>query len=356
MPWIALRLGTPAVAVVGALIATVAAQEVSLAPSLWDDGRRHAELGRRLRAGGDRVAHRDLAPPRRRGGRARRRRAGAHQSDEVHRYEHRVAVRLQRALLPRAAHRRPGRVELAASYRPSEQRLEVGGDWYETLALRGERSASRSATWSATGSRPPPRWAGCGPRSRRSAPTAPGPASCSSSSTATPRAPGRQVATGLLRGAGARERAAWRYASAGHPPGRSWSRSRARRRSSGTGSPRRCTTSRWRAAARRETRARARDDAAALLRRPRRAPRGGARRRAGGGSGSSRAALPGAAASRRLHPAGRRRPVGDRPLGLTTWSCVALRLQPTTPYSTRNVAGDVPRATIAPPRSRASRR
>ena len=35
MPWIALRLGTSAVAIVGGLVATVAAQEVSLAPSLW---------------------------------------------------------------------------------------------------------------------------------------------------------------------------------------------------------------------------------------------------------------------------------------------------------------------------------
>ncbi len=37
MPWIALRLGTSAVAVVGALVAIVAAQEVSLAPMLWDE-------------------------------------------------------------------------------------------------------------------------------------------------------------------------------------------------------------------------------------------------------------------------------------------------------------------------------
>ena len=34
---------------------------------------------------------------------------------------------------------------------------------------------------------------------------------------------------------------------------------------------------------------------------------------------------------------------------------VAVRLLPTTPYSTRSVAGDVSRATVAPPRSRASR-
>ena len=37
MPWIALRLGTSAVAIVGGLVATVAAQEVSLAPSLWNE-------------------------------------------------------------------------------------------------------------------------------------------------------------------------------------------------------------------------------------------------------------------------------------------------------------------------------
>jgi hypothetical protein len=59
-------------------------------------------------------------------------------ADEVHRYEHDVAVSLQRALLPRQLVGDRD-VALAATYRPSDQRLEVGGDWYETLALPGDR-------------------------------------------------------------------------------------------------------------------------------------------------------------------------------------------------------------------------
>jgi serine phosphatase RsbU (regulator of sigma subunit)/anti-sigma regulatory factor (Ser/Thr protein kinase) len=55
-------------------------------------------------------------------------------ADEERRYEHAVAVSLQRALLPERLVESP-RVAAAAIYRPSDERLEVGGDWYETLAL-----------------------------------------------------------------------------------------------------------------------------------------------------------------------------------------------------------------------------
>jgi len=138
MPWIALRLGTPAVAVVGALIATVAAQEVSLAPSLWDtvdvtpsSGVVYVQLAVVLLTATSlllaaEAGERDDAV------RARAR------ADEVHSYEHDVAVSLQRALLPtRLVHHE--HVAVAATYRPSDQRLEVGGDWYETLELPGDR-------------------------------------------------------------------------------------------------------------------------------------------------------------------------------------------------------------------------
>jgi serine phosphatase RsbU (regulator of sigma subunit) len=134
LPWIALRLGTSAVAVVGALVATVAAQEVSLAPSLWNEIDvapetailyvqvaialltatsllLAAEAGERDDAIRERVA-----------------------ADDERRREHAIAVSLQRALLPERLIDDP-QVALAAIYRPSDERLEVGGDWYETLAL-----------------------------------------------------------------------------------------------------------------------------------------------------------------------------------------------------------------------------
>jgi serine phosphatase RsbU (regulator of sigma subunit)/integral membrane sensor domain MASE1 len=138
MPWIALRLGTAAVALVGVVVAVVAAQEVSLAPALWDQvdvaprtGVVYvqaaiavmtatslllaAEAGERDSAVRERV-----------------------RADEERRYEHDVAVSLQRALLPERLVEHP-LVALAALYRPSDERLEVGGDWYETLALPGDR-------------------------------------------------------------------------------------------------------------------------------------------------------------------------------------------------------------------------
>jgi serine phosphatase RsbU (regulator of sigma subunit) len=138
MPWIALRLGTAGVAVVGGLIAVVAAQEVSLTPALWNEVEVTPETGilyvqvaialltatsLLLAAEAD---ERDDAV---------RERARA---DEDRRYEHDVAVSLQRALLPERLVDHAG-VALAAIYLPSDERLEVGGDWYETLALPGGR-------------------------------------------------------------------------------------------------------------------------------------------------------------------------------------------------------------------------
>ncbi|MGL6278053.1 MAG: SpoIIE family protein phosphatase, partial [Gaiella sp.] len=55
-------------------------------------------------------------------------------------YEHGVAVRLQEALLPDRLVEHP-RVALTARYRPGDDRLEVGGDWYETVSLPDGRIA-----------------------------------------------------------------------------------------------------------------------------------------------------------------------------------------------------------------------
>jgi serine phosphatase RsbU (regulator of sigma subunit)/integral membrane sensor domain MASE1 len=134
MPWIALRLGTAAVAIVGALIALIAAQEVSLAPTLWnavdvapDAGVVYVQVAIALLTATSLL----LAAEAGERENAVRERA---RSDEQHRYEHDVAVSLQRALLPERLVTHP-LLGLAATYRPSDTRLEVGGDWYETLPL-----------------------------------------------------------------------------------------------------------------------------------------------------------------------------------------------------------------------------
>jgi serine phosphatase RsbU (regulator of sigma subunit)/integral membrane sensor domain MASE1 len=138
MPWIALRLGTAAVAIAGGLIAIVAAQEIALAPNLWNaidvaprDGIVYVQVAIALLTATSlllaaEAGERDDAV------RARAR------ADEEHRYEHGVAMRLQRALLPERLVESP-LLSLAAIYRPSDERLEVGGDWYETLALQDGR-------------------------------------------------------------------------------------------------------------------------------------------------------------------------------------------------------------------------
>jgi serine phosphatase RsbU (regulator of sigma subunit)/integral membrane sensor domain MASE1/anti-sigma regulatory factor (Ser/Thr protein kinase) len=138
MPWVALRLGTPAVAIIGALVAVVAAQEVALAPSLWNEIEIAPETGiLYVQVAIVTMTATALLLAAEAGERddAVRERARA---DEERRYEHAVAVSLQRALLPDRLVESP-RVAAAAIYRPSDERLEVGGDWYETLALSGGR-------------------------------------------------------------------------------------------------------------------------------------------------------------------------------------------------------------------------
>jgi serine phosphatase RsbU (regulator of sigma subunit)/anti-sigma regulatory factor (Ser/Thr protein kinase) len=134
MPWVALRLGTPAVAVIGGLVAVVAAQEVSLAPSLWNEvdvAPRSGVLYVQVAIATMTATALLLAAEAGERDAAVRARARA---DEERRYEHDVAVSLQRALLPDRLVENPD-VGVAAIYRPSDDRLEVGGDWYETLAL-----------------------------------------------------------------------------------------------------------------------------------------------------------------------------------------------------------------------------
>jgi serine phosphatase RsbU (regulator of sigma subunit) len=138
LPWIALRLGTSAVAVVGALVAVVAAQEVSLAPTLWNELDVTPETGiLYVQVAVALLTATSLLLAAEAGERddAIRERARA---DEERRYEHDVAVSLQRALLPERLVQHPD-VAVAAIYRPSDERLEVGGDWYDTLTLPGGR-------------------------------------------------------------------------------------------------------------------------------------------------------------------------------------------------------------------------
>ncbi|HEX2411111.1 MAG TPA: SpoIIE family protein phosphatase [Solirubrobacteraceae bacterium] len=138
MPWVAFRLGTPAVAIVGALVAVVAAQEVALAPSLWNEvdvSPRTGVLYVQVAIATMTATSLLLAAEAGERDDAVRERARA---DEERRYEHAVAVSLQRALLPERLVGNP-HVALSALYRASDERLEVGGDWYETLALPGGR-------------------------------------------------------------------------------------------------------------------------------------------------------------------------------------------------------------------------
>jgi PAS domain S-box-containing protein len=55
------------------------------------------------------------------------------------RREHRIAETLQRSLLPEALPSLPG-VELAWRYQPAASEAEVGGDWYDAIALPGGRA------------------------------------------------------------------------------------------------------------------------------------------------------------------------------------------------------------------------
>ncbi|GAB3880390.1 SpoIIE family protein phosphatase [Microbispora bryophytorum subsp. camponoti] len=77
----------------------------------------------------------------------------AHQIDQ----QRETAIALQRAILG------PARLPegFAVRYEPATRPLEVGGDWYDTIALPGDASASSSATASGAGWTPPPSWGSC---------------------------------------------------------------------------------------------------------------------------------------------------------------------------------------------------
>ena len=74
----------------------------------------------------------------------------------------RIALQLQRAILPPAD--RPLRLrglEAVMRYRPPEEEHNVGGDWYDAVALPGDQVLLRSATCPATESPPRTRWSPC---------------------------------------------------------------------------------------------------------------------------------------------------------------------------------------------------
>ncbi len=56
----------------------------------------------------------------------------------VYEREHRIAETLQRSLLPERMPRLPG-LEVAARYQPAASESEVGGDWYDVIAMPGGR-------------------------------------------------------------------------------------------------------------------------------------------------------------------------------------------------------------------------
>ena len=53
--------------------------------------------------------------------------------------EHAIAAVLQRAIMPAAAAVIPG-LEIGASYRQAGTTQQIGGDWYDALALPGQRA------------------------------------------------------------------------------------------------------------------------------------------------------------------------------------------------------------------------
>nr|WP_263981806.1 SpoIIE family protein phosphatase [Streptomyces sp. TML10] len=58
----------------------------------------------------------------------------------LHQHIRSAAETLQRSLLPQLSPRHPG-LEVAARYRPAQAFSEVGGDWYDVIALEGDRTA-----------------------------------------------------------------------------------------------------------------------------------------------------------------------------------------------------------------------
>ncbi|MFJ5998937.1 SpoIIE family protein phosphatase [Streptomyces sp. NPDC092370] len=58
----------------------------------------------------------------------------------LHQHIRSAAETLQRSLLPQPSPRRPG-LQIAARYRPAQAFSEVGGDWYDIIALSDDRTA-----------------------------------------------------------------------------------------------------------------------------------------------------------------------------------------------------------------------
>ena len=64
--------------------------------------------------------------------------AQAFERAQLYEREHRIALRLQQALLPEGVVRHPS-VAIATRYQAGSELMEVGGDWYDTFALEGGR-------------------------------------------------------------------------------------------------------------------------------------------------------------------------------------------------------------------------
>ncbi|MBG0857413.1 SpoIIE family protein phosphatase [Streptomyces spinoverrucosus] len=54
--------------------------------------------------------------------------------------QRRTALTLQRSLLPQPPRQRPG-LDIAFRYRPAQDTIEIGGDWYDVVPLTGNRTA-----------------------------------------------------------------------------------------------------------------------------------------------------------------------------------------------------------------------
>lgn len=65
--------------------------------------------------------------------------AVALENQRLYDVEHRIALTLQRAMLPQSLPRTPG-LEVAVSYQAASDTVEIGGDFYEVLALAPDRT------------------------------------------------------------------------------------------------------------------------------------------------------------------------------------------------------------------------